>query len=196
MLILVLSRTRQVELRGALSQLRLECVRGRHSTSNLPVTPTPLAPGFHHGTGEAGYSTQQPTVPFRSRPLLQPHLSHTPVPYELYESAHPPSHPTDTVYDPYLYAPTVMRPRIPYRYAIQEPILEFRGQPRRIGVEFYQMLGATPQDSSCSTHGIVGEEQERVRSLHIQREADERGDDDGDGDDDDQDNCDDDGDEE
>ncbi|KAI5668507.1 hypothetical protein M9H77_18360 [Catharanthus roseus] len=79
---------------------------------------------------------------------------------------------------------------------------------------------AAPQDSSCSTHGyshaeygvsssdpygnrVVGEEQERVRSLHIQGEADERGDDDGDGSDDDggggdddQDDGDDDGDEE
>ncbi|KAI5683493.1 hypothetical protein M9H77_04721 [Catharanthus roseus] len=26
-------------------------LRGRHSTSDIPVTPTPLAPGFHHGTG-------------------------------------------------------------------------------------------------------------------------------------------------
>ncbi|KAI5668956.1 hypothetical protein M9H77_18809 [Catharanthus roseus] len=26
-------------------------VRGRHSTSDIPITPTPLAPGFHHGTG-------------------------------------------------------------------------------------------------------------------------------------------------
>ncbi|KAI5662405.1 hypothetical protein M9H77_21728 [Catharanthus roseus] len=58
----------------------------RHSTSDLPVTPTPLAPGFHHGTGEAR---------------------------------------------------------------------------------------------------VLGKEQERVRSLHIQGEADERGDDDGDGGDDD-----------
>ncbi|KAI5656299.1 hypothetical protein M9H77_25092 [Catharanthus roseus] len=79
-------------------------VRGQHSTSDLPVIPTPLAPGFHHGTSEAG---------------------------------------------------------------------------------------------------IVGEEQERVRSLHIQGEADQRadddgdgGDDDGDGGDDDQDDDDDDGDEE
>ncbi|KAI5666326.1 hypothetical protein M9H77_16179 [Catharanthus roseus] len=72
-------------------------VRERHSTSDLPVTATPLAPGFHHGTGEAG---------------------------------------------------------------------------------------------------VVGEEQERVQSLHIQGEADERGDDDGDGGDDDQDESDDDGDEE
>ncbi|KAI5672106.1 hypothetical protein M9H77_12470 [Catharanthus roseus] len=42
----------------------------------------------------------------------------------------------------------------------------------------------------------VGEEQERVRSLHIEGEEDERGDDDGDGGDDDQDEGDDAGDEE
>ncbi|KAI5664596.1 hypothetical protein M9H77_23919 [Catharanthus roseus] len=164
--------------------------------------------------GELEFSTQPPAVPFRSRPPLQPHLSHTPVPYEPYGSAHPPSHPTDTVYDPYLHAPTVVRPRIPYRFAIQAPILEFRGQPRQIGVEFfYQIHGAAPLDSSCSTYGyshaecgvsssdlygdrIVGEEQKRVRSLHIQGEADERSDDDGDGGDDDQDDDDNDGDEE
>ncbi|KAI5649825.1 hypothetical protein M9H77_35830 [Catharanthus roseus] len=153
--------------------------------------------------GEARYSTQPPAVPFRSRPPLQPHLSHTSVAYEPYGSAHPPSHPTDTVYDPYLHAPTVVRPRIPYRSAIQESILEFRGQSRQIGVEFfYQMLGAAPQDFSCNTHGYshakydqvfegdrVVEEQERVRSLHIQGEADKRGDDDGDGGDDDQDDA-------
>ncbi|KAI5658788.1 hypothetical protein M9H77_27581 [Catharanthus roseus] len=216
---------------SSLSGLRQVCsfstpvaVRGRHSTSNLPVTPTPLALGFHHSTGEPGSSTQPPAVPFRSRPPFQPHLSRTPVLYEPYGSAHPLSHPTDTVYDPYLHAPTVVPRRIPYRSAIQEPVLEFRGQPRKIGVEFFdQMLGAAPQDSSCSTHGyshaeysvsssypyvlgpadgifqgdrIIGEEQERVRSLHIQGEENERGDDDGDGGDDDQDDGDDDGDEE
>ncbi|KAI5648353.1 hypothetical protein M9H77_34358 [Catharanthus roseus] len=69
-------------------------VRGRHSTSDLPATHTPLALGFHHGTGAPGSSTQTPTVPFRSRPPLQLQLSYTPVPYEAYESAHPePSHP-------------------------------------------------------------------------------------------------------
>ncbi|KAI5654228.1 hypothetical protein M9H77_31415 [Catharanthus roseus] len=104
--------------------------------------------------GEAGSSTQPPAIPFRSRPPLQPHLSHTPMPYELYGSAHPPSHPTDTAYDPYLHAPTIVRPRIPYRSAIQEPILYDGGQSRQIGVEFFdQMLGAARQDSSCSTHG-------------------------------------------
>ncbi|KAI5661360.1 hypothetical protein M9H77_20683 [Catharanthus roseus] len=99
-------------------------VRRRHSTSELPATPAHLAPGFHHGTGKSGSSTQPPAVPFRSRTPLQPYLSHTPVPYEPYGSAQPSSHPPDTVYDPYLHAPTI-RPRIPYRSATQEPILEF-----------------------------------------------------------------------
>ncbi|KAI5674384.1 hypothetical protein M9H77_14748 [Catharanthus roseus] len=88
----VIDRTGRVE--GRIITASSRGVRWRYSTSDLPVTPTPLAPGFHHGTGWAG---------------------------------------------------------------------------------------------------VVGEEQERVRSLHIQGEADERGDDDGD---DDQDKGDDDGDEE
>ncbi|KAI5668059.1 hypothetical protein M9H77_17912 [Catharanthus roseus] len=149
------------------------------------------------------------TASFKDLDLLHPHLSYTPVLYEPYRSAHPPSYYTDTVYDPYLQAPTVMRPRIPYKSAIQEPILYDRSQLRQIRVEFfYQMLGAVHQDSSCSIHGyshaeygisssdpyvpgpadrisegdrVFREEQERVRSLHIQGEADERGDDDGDG---------------
>ncbi|KAI5676748.1 hypothetical protein M9H77_07698 [Catharanthus roseus] len=64
-------------------------------------------------SSRAGSSTQPPAVPFRSRPSLQPHLSHTLVPYEPYGSAHPSSHPTDTAYDLYLHAPTVVRSRIP-----------------------------------------------------------------------------------
>ncbi|KAI5663312.1 hypothetical protein M9H77_22635 [Catharanthus roseus] len=201
-----MDRTSRVEGRPVTASSR--GVRGRHSTSDLPITPTPLAPGFHHGTDEAEYSTQPPTVPFRSRPPLQPHLSHTPAPYEPYGSVHPPSHPTDTIYDPYLHAPTVMRPPIPYRSAIHEPMLEFRCHPRQIGVGFfYQMLGAAPQDSSSSTHRYSHAEYGVSSSDpyvpgHADR-ADERGNDDGDGDnndgdggDDDQDVGDDDGDEE
>ncbi|KAI5653562.1 hypothetical protein M9H77_30749 [Catharanthus roseus] len=231
----VTDRTGRVEGRPVTTSSR--SVRGRHSTSDIPVTPTPLAPGFHHGTGEAGSSTQPPAVPFRSRPPFHPHQSHTSVPDEPYGSAHPPSYHTDTVYDPYLQAPTVVRPRIPYLSTFQEPILYDGSQARQIGVEFIdQMLGAAHQDSSCSTHGyshanygvsysdhyvhgpadrvsegdrVFGEEQERVRTLHIQGESDERGDDDGgdgdggdgegsdgDGGDDDHDDGDDDGDEE
>ncbi|KAI5648142.1 hypothetical protein M9H77_34147 [Catharanthus roseus] len=128
--------------------------KGLHSTSDLPATPTPLAPGFHHGTSAPGSSTQPPAVPFRSQLPFQPFLSYTPVLYEAYESAHPePSQPPDTVHDPYLHTHTI-RPRIPYRSAAQEPILEFNDQPGQIGVEFfYQMVGAALHDSSCSTHG-------------------------------------------
>ncbi|KAI5649817.1 hypothetical protein M9H77_35822 [Catharanthus roseus] len=161
-----------------------------HSTSDLSATPTHLAPGFHHGTGEPGSSAQPSAILFRSRPPLQPHLSHTLMSYEPYGSSQPSSHPTDTVCDPYLHAPTI-RPRIPYRSATQEPILEFidRVCEGDIGLE--------------GDRG-VGEEQERVRSLHIEGEGDEKGDDDddngdGDGDgggDDDQDEADDVGDEE
>ncbi|KAI5656884.1 hypothetical protein M9H77_25677 [Catharanthus roseus] len=177
----VTDRTGRVEGRLVLALSR--GVRGRHSTYDIPVTPIPLAPGSHHGTGEAGSSTQPLAVPFRSRPPLHPHQSHTPVSYEPYGSAHPSSHHTDTVYDLYLEAPTIVRPRIPYLSAFQEPIL-YDGS---------QMLGAACQDSSCSTHEychaeydrvpegdrVFGEEQERVRSLHIQEESDEKGDDDG-----------------
>ncbi|KAI5673023.1 hypothetical protein M9H77_13387 [Catharanthus roseus] len=125
----VTDRTGQVEGRTVTAFSR--GVRGRHSTSDLPATPTHLAPSFHHGTGEPGSSAQLPAIPFRSRPPLQPHLSHTHVPYEPYGSAQPFSHPTDT-----------------------EPILEFIGQLRQIGAEFfYQMFSAASQDSSCSTHG-------------------------------------------
>ncbi|KAI5653474.1 hypothetical protein M9H77_30661 [Catharanthus roseus] len=46
----VTDRTGRVE--GRLVTALSRGVRGRHSTSDLPVTPTPLAPGFHHGTGE------------------------------------------------------------------------------------------------------------------------------------------------
>ncbi|KAI5668359.1 hypothetical protein M9H77_18212 [Catharanthus roseus] len=227
----VTDRTGRVEGRPVTASSR--GVRGRHSTSDILVTPTPLAPGFHHGTGEAGSSTQPLAVPFRSRPPLHPHQSHTPVPYEPYGSSHPPSHHTDTVYDTYLQAPTVVRSRISYLSAFQELILYGGSQARKIGVEFIdQMLGAACQDSSCSTHGYsyadygvsssnhyvpgptdrIGSE--RVRTLHIRGESDERGDDDGgdgdggdggdgeggdgdgDGGDDDHDDGDDDGDEE
>ncbi|KAI5662740.1 hypothetical protein M9H77_22063 [Catharanthus roseus] len=81
---------------------------------------------YNSDQGEPKSSAQPPAILFRSRPSLQPHQSHTPVPYEPYGSAQPSSHPTDTVYDPYLHASTI-RPRIPHRSAIQEHILEFIG---------------------------------------------------------------------
>ncbi|KAI5677449.1 hypothetical protein M9H77_08399 [Catharanthus roseus] len=208
---LVMDRTNRVH--GHTVTVLSRGTRGRHSTSNLPATPTSLVPGFHHGIGAPGTCTQPPIITFRSQPPLQQYMSYTPVSYEAYRSAHLPSHPPDTIYDPYLHAPTI-RPCIPYRSAAQEPILEFSGHPRQIGVEFfYQMVGTAPHDSSCSIHGYshadfgvsssepyigrpadmvcegdrgLGEEHDKVRSLHIKGETDEGGDDDGNGGNDDQ----------
>ncbi|KAI5672327.1 hypothetical protein M9H77_12691 [Catharanthus roseus] len=88
-------RTGRVEGRTVTASSR--GVRGHDSTSDLPATLTYLALGFHHGTSKPRSSAQPLAIPFRSRPPLQPHLSHTPVPYEPYGSALPSSHPTNTV---------------------------------------------------------------------------------------------------
>ncbi|KAI5672197.1 hypothetical protein M9H77_12561 [Catharanthus roseus] len=185
---------------------------GGHSTSALSSTPTPLPASLHHDTGAP-----------ESRPPLPSHLSHTPVPYEAYGFAHPHSQPSPAVYDPYLVAPTV-RPHIPYRSLAQEPLIEF-SMARQLWADFFeQMVGAVQPDSSYSTHGYtvgdysvsspepfmrrqyadlrfegdrgLGEEPNRVRSLHIGGEEDERVDDGGDGDGDDDDDGEDVGDEE
>ncbi|KAI5658487.1 hypothetical protein M9H77_27280 [Catharanthus roseus] len=106
MMILVLSRTGQVEFRGHTVTALSRGVRGRHSTSDLPSTPTPLPFGLHYDTRAPESSTQPPTVPFRSRPHIPSHLSHTSVPYEAYRSAHPHPQPPPIVYDLYLATPT------------------------------------------------------------------------------------------
>ncbi|KAI5678269.1 hypothetical protein M9H77_09219 [Catharanthus roseus] len=81
-------------------------VRGRHSTCDLPSIPTSLPAGLHNDTSAPGSSTQPPLVPFRSRPHISSHLSHTHVPYEVYGYAHPRSQPPPAVYGPYLAPPT------------------------------------------------------------------------------------------
>ncbi|KAI5662764.1 hypothetical protein M9H77_22087 [Catharanthus roseus] len=91
-MILVLSRTRHVELRGA-NTASFGGLRGRHTTSHLLSTLNPLPAGFHYDTGAPGSSTQPLPVPFRSRPPLSSYMSHTPVPYETYRYAHPSSRP-------------------------------------------------------------------------------------------------------
>ncbi|KAI5671103.1 hypothetical protein M9H77_11467 [Catharanthus roseus] len=53
---LVTDKTSQVERRTVTASSR--GVRGRHSTSNLHATPTPLAPGFHHGIEFIGQPRQ------------------------------------------------------------------------------------------------------------------------------------------
>ncbi|KAI5670486.1 hypothetical protein M9H77_10850 [Catharanthus roseus] len=70
----------------------------------------------------------------------------------------------------------------------QESILEFSGQLRQIGVEFfYQMVGAAPHKFFMQHTLGLGEEHDRGRSPYIEGKADEGGDDGGDGSDDDQD---------
>ncbi|KAI5673548.1 hypothetical protein M9H77_13912 [Catharanthus roseus] len=54
----VMDMTGRVE--GCIVTASSRGVRGRHSTSDLPATPTPLASGFYHGTGELRSSTQPP----------------------------------------------------------------------------------------------------------------------------------------
>ncbi|KAI5647977.1 hypothetical protein M9H77_33982 [Catharanthus roseus] len=124
---LITDRTSRVQSRTITASSR--GVRGRHSTLDLPSTPTPLPAGLHYDTGAPGSSTQPPHVPFRSRPPLPSHPSYTPIPYEAYGSAHPHLQPLPAVYDPYLATPTVC-PHIPYRSSAQEPLTEFSGPAR------------------------------------------------------------------
>ncbi|KAI5682774.1 hypothetical protein M9H77_04002 [Catharanthus roseus] len=178
-------------------------LRGRRSTFDLLSTLNSLPAGFHYDTGAPESSTQPPPLSFRSRPPLPSHLSHTPVPYEAYGSTHPPSHPQTQCMIPTYIASTV-RPHIPYRSAAQEPLKEFSGQPRQIGVEFFdQMVGTAPQDSSYSTLGYTATAYDvSFSEPYIGRHSTDRGFegdrayDDGDGDDDDQDDGEDAGDEE
>ncbi|KAI5649672.1 hypothetical protein M9H77_35677 [Catharanthus roseus] len=155
----------------------------------LPSTPTPLPAGFYYDIGALESSTQPPPVPFRSRPPHPSHLSHTPVPYDVYRSAYVHSQPPPAVYDPYLAAP-IVRPDIPYRSSAQEPLTEFSGPPF-IGRRHSTDLGAEADSG-------LGEEPDRVRSVHIGLEGYERVDDedDGDGDNDDHDDGEDAGDKE
>ncbi|KAI5649948.1 hypothetical protein M9H77_35953 [Catharanthus roseus] len=118
----VTNKTCRVQGRTVIVSFR--SVRGRHSTSDLQSTLIPLPAGLHYDTGTPVSSTQPPPIPLKSRPPLSSHISHTPVPYEAYGSAHPHSQPPSAVYDPYLAAPTV-RPHIPYRSSAQELLTEF-----------------------------------------------------------------------
>ncbi|KAI5662819.1 hypothetical protein M9H77_22142 [Catharanthus roseus] len=136
---LVTDRTGRVEVRIVTASSR--GVRGRHSTSDLPATPNPLAPDFYHGTDA----------------LRCPQDSSC--------STHG-----------YFHAEYGVSCSVPYVPRTTDSVCE-----GNMGFE--------------GDRG-VGEEQERVQSLHIEGEADERGDDDGDGSDDDQNEGDDAGDEE
>ncbi|KAI5672789.1 hypothetical protein M9H77_13153 [Catharanthus roseus] len=159
-------------------------LRGRYSTSNIPSTPIPFATSFHYDTGAPGSSTQPPYVPIRSRPPFPSYLPHTPMPYDVYGSSQSPSYPTPTLYDPYVHAPSI-RPHIPYRFKAWEPLNEFNVPPD----SSYNTHDYTATDFGVSSSepfiGRDSGEPDKVRSLHIGGEDDERVHDDGDDDDDD-----------
>ncbi|KAI5671051.1 hypothetical protein M9H77_11415 [Catharanthus roseus] len=145
----VADRTGRVEGRTVIASSR--GLRGQHSTSDILSTPTPFATGMYYATGAPGSSAQPPHIPIRFRPPLLSHCPHTPVPYDIYGSSHPPSQPPPALYDPYVHA-SFVRPHIPYRCIVQEPMNEFSGLGRKLGAEFWdQMVDAVPIDSSV--HG-------------------------------------------
>ncbi|KAI5668128.1 hypothetical protein M9H77_17981 [Catharanthus roseus] len=47
------------------------------------------------------------------------------------------------VYDPYLHA-HIVRPHIPYRSSAQEPLNEFSGPVRKLGIEYYGISSSEP----------------------------------------------------
>ncbi|KAI5648028.1 hypothetical protein M9H77_34033 [Catharanthus roseus] len=144
-------------------------VRGQHSTSDLPSTPTTLLVGLHYDTGTFGSSTQPLFVPFRSRPPFQSHLSHTSVPYAAYRYAHLHSQPP--------------------------PAMVGAVQPD----SSYSTHGYTAGDYDVSSSKpFIGRQSsylrfEGDRSLGEEPNKDKRADNGGDGDDDDDDDDDDDG---
>ncbi|KAI5654379.1 hypothetical protein M9H77_31566 [Catharanthus roseus] len=64
----VMDRTGRVE--GRTVTTLSTGVRGRHSTSDLPATPTHLAPGFNHGTACKPYIQQFPMLGYKNENKL------------------------------------------------------------------------------------------------------------------------------
>ncbi|KAI5662527.1 hypothetical protein M9H77_21850 [Catharanthus roseus] len=133
----VKERTGRVE--GCTVSASSRGLRGRHSTSNIPSTPSLFATGMYYDTGAPESSIQLSHISIRSRPPLPSHRPHTPVLYDIYGSSHPLSQPPPALYDPYIHAPSV-RPHIPYRSKVQEPLNEFSGPGRNLGAEFFEQL--------------------------------------------------------
>ncbi|KAI5650316.1 hypothetical protein M9H77_36321 [Catharanthus roseus] len=142
----VLDKTGRVEGRTVTASSR--GLRGQHSYSDIPSTPTPFATGMYYDTSAPGSSAQPPHILIRSRPPIPSHHPHTPGSYDTYGFSHPPSQPAPALYDPYVHAPSV-RPNILYRSKVQEPMNEFSGPERKLGAEFWdQIVGAVHTDSS------------------------------------------------
>ncbi|KAI5661563.1 hypothetical protein M9H77_20886 [Catharanthus roseus] len=113
----VTDRTGRVEGRTVTASSR--DLRGRHR--------------IYYDIGAPGSFTRPLHIPIGSRPFLQSLRPHT-LPYDIYGSSHPPSHPPTALHDSLVHAPSV-RPHIPYKSKFQE-LVEF----------------SIPPDSSYSTH--------------------------------------------
>ncbi|KAI5671902.1 hypothetical protein M9H77_12266 [Catharanthus roseus] len=158
----VTDRTGRVERRAVTSSSR--GVRGRYSTSDIPSTSAPIAPGIYYDPGAPGSSTQSPSIPFTTHP--PPTISYhpyTPVPYDPYGYSQPPQ----TSYDPYAYAPSlpIRMPGLdPTQHfsRTQIPLNDISGPGLQLGAKFFEQLaGSVPIDSSYSgaeygatAHGI------------------------------------------
>ncbi|KAI5658221.1 hypothetical protein M9H77_27014 [Catharanthus roseus] len=112
--------------------------------------------------GAFGSSTKPPPIPIRSRPPLPSYLPHTLVPYDVYGSSHPSSH---------------LPPAITHDYTTTDYVVS-SSKP---------FIGRDSGDMGLEGDRGLGEEPNRIRSLHIGGDGDERVHDDGDDDHDDDD---------
>ncbi|KAI5668595.1 hypothetical protein M9H77_18448 [Catharanthus roseus] len=119
----VIDRTGQVERRAVTASF---CgVRERHSTSNIPSTSAPIAPGI-------------PPIPFTTHPPpTTSYYPYTPVPYDPYGYSQLPQ----TSYDPYAHAPS-----LPIRMPGLVPTQHFS----RTHIPLNDLAGSVPVDSSYS----------------------------------------------
>ncbi|KAI5678057.1 hypothetical protein M9H77_09007 [Catharanthus roseus] len=134
----VKDRTGRVE--GRTVTVSSRNARGRHSTSNLPTTPIHFTPSFHHGTGEPG-SSAQPWPYLLDLDLPSNPISLTPLYPMSHMDLHNHHHTLQTQYMIHTY----MLPLYDLVYYIDLP-------PKNPCWNLL-MFGATPHDSSCSTHG-------------------------------------------
>ncbi|KAI5657624.1 hypothetical protein M9H77_26417 [Catharanthus roseus] len=137
----VTDRTGRVERRAVTASSR--GVRGRHSTSDIPSTPAPIAPGMYYDPGALGSSTQPTLIPFTTHPPpTTSYHPYTPVLYDPYGYSQPPQ----TSYDPYAHAPS-----LPIRMPGLDPTQHFSRTQIPLNDFFKQLAGSVPVDSSYSS---------------------------------------------
>ncbi|KAI5648502.1 hypothetical protein M9H77_34507 [Catharanthus roseus] len=175
----VTDKTGRVERRAVTASSR--GVRGCHSTSDIPSTSAPIAPGMYYEPGAPGSSTQPP-IPFTTHPPTTSYHPYTPVPYDPYGYSQPPQ----TSYDPYAHAPSlpIRMPTLDqtkHFSRTQIPLNDVSGLGLQLGTQFFeQLVGSVLVDSSYSgaeygatAHGNsssdVGPEKSRPPTNPIQR---------------------------